>query len=337
MSSSKSKTLASGVSREDALAYIRSQEPLYVSASVGPPQGFEQDDELDELGPPPGLDKDLPLAVPLGAWSPDDAWLYSLPLAENISPLTWAPWMGMPCSWPAEPVFNAAGMSCQIQSYRNDDLPSASHAQKYRSTPLILAQGLSELEDEDANCVIYLRGIHRFGFNSESILRQHFEQYGHIKKVFFSNAHQKPAGSRNARVRIRPSSIALILMSNAEEVSKALSAGDIQDVNGVQITARKFVRKEVNEKSDKPYYEFLSVEAAPFIPAAERRKLSSKATPFGPETAGRKFNEQHECRIPSVSDVSDVSTAPSLNSLSSNESTVGDADGADSAPLSDGY
>jgi hypothetical protein len=114
-----------------------------------------------------------------------------------------------------------------------------------RRTPLVLAQGLSELEFHDADCVIYLRGIHRLGFGSESILRKHYEQYGDVEKMFFSNAHELPLGSKRTQVRVRPSSIALLLMARPAEAEKALAAGTVQIVKGVPISVRKFVNKDI--------------------------------------------------------------------------------------------
>jgi hypothetical protein len=258
-------------------------EPSYLRqmvATFGPPPGLELDG--DKIGSPPGLDKEPrpglckePLKVepydPFFLLTPQLNQRVPFPLAAMVSPPSYMPpfstfplaipWTSMGYKWLAavprqrpekierERHRTSSGFSTDSYDQQQED-----HREKCRVTPLVLAQGLLALENENADCVIYLRGIHRLGFNSESILRQHYQRYGNVKKIFLSNAHEKPARSKSnrfTRVRIRPSSIALILMSKAEEVAEALAAGDIQWVQGVEINARKFIRKEMNGGSSK--------------------------------------------------------------------------------------
>jgi hypothetical protein len=258
-------------------------EPSYLRqmvATFGPPPGLELDG--DEAGSPPGLDKEPHPGLckePLKVEPYDPCLLLNshlnqrvpFPLAAMVSPPSYMPpystfplaipWTSMGYKWPAavprrpsekmerERHRTSSGFSTDSYDQHQED-----NREKCRVTPLVLAQGLLALENEDADCVIYLRGVHRLGFNSESILRQHYQRYGNIKNIFLSNAHEKPAKTKNnrfTRVRIRPSSIALILMSKAEEVADALAAGDVQWVQGVEINARKFVRKEMNGGSGK--------------------------------------------------------------------------------------
>jgi len=121
-----------------------------------------------------------------------------------------------------------------------------------RKTPLVFAQSLAEVEGHDPDCVIYVRGIHRLGFDSEKVLRKHYGQFGKVEKICFSNMHELPPGSKRARVRVRPSSIALILLARPEEASMALAAGDVQIVDGVPINVRKFVHKDLRESAGSP-------------------------------------------------------------------------------------
>jgi hypothetical protein len=141
------------------------------------------------------------------------------------------------------PPLQAQGDSKTSKS--NNTAATRSRRRRLRTTtPLNLARGLSELEEHDAQCVLYVRGIFALGFESEEILRQHYQKYGEVEKIFFSNVHKLPEGAKSSQIRVRPSNIALILMGSCEQAAKALAAGSLQEVAGVQISVRRFIPKE---------------------------------------------------------------------------------------------
>jgi len=154
------------------------------------------------------------------------------------------------CPWTATPLLNARPPNGIARPWK---LGSTYWGQRScRKTPLVFAQSLAELEGHDPDCVIYVRGVHRLGFDSEKVLRKHYGQFGKVEKILLSNMHELPPGSKRARLRVRPSSIALILLAHPEEASMALAAGDVQIVDGVPINVRKFVHKDLRESVCSP-------------------------------------------------------------------------------------
>jgi hypothetical protein len=101
---------------------------------------------------------------------------------------------------------------------------------------------LNELQEEDADCIVFARRIQRLGFDSQRILRNHFKQYGKVEKVLLSNAHQHSEHT-DSSLRLRPSGLALILMANRDSAAAILAEGDVQRVQGVDVQIRRFERR----------------------------------------------------------------------------------------------
>jgi hypothetical protein len=146
--------------------------------------------------------------------------------------------------WPsAGPnVYNPASNPC-----RRPKQPK----QRNRRCQLLLGKILNELEDEDPNCIVFARKIQRLGFNSDEILRKHYEQYGEVRKVLLSNAHEYSQCAENTSslgVRMRPSGLALILMADPKAAANIFAAGSFQRVQGVDVQVRPFERRSSKEE-----------------------------------------------------------------------------------------
>jgi hypothetical protein len=108
-----------------------------------------------------------------------------------------------------------------------------------------LASNLTKVDGEDPNCVVMVHRVHRLGFESAEILRRHCEKFGRVLKVLLSNEHDKDHDDHeNLRLRVRPSSIAIILMCDADGATAVINAGDVQEIEGARLNFRRFVRRE---------------------------------------------------------------------------------------------
>jgi hypothetical protein len=115
-----------------------------------------------------------------------------------------------------------------------------------RMCMLNIASHLNELEGEDPNKVLIVRRINRLGFESGTILKEHYERYGPVSKVLLSNAHAKQSGTPFP-VRLRPSGIGYLLFEHAESAAKALAEGQLQTVKEVEICVRAYKARQTEE------------------------------------------------------------------------------------------
>jgi len=104
---------------------------------------------------------------------------------------------------------------------------------------------------ENPNCVIYARQVQKLGFESAEILRAHFGQYGQVKEVYLSNAHQK-VGKPKFAVRVRPSGIAWILMAEQASAAAIFAAGEEHLIDGLAIRIRRFEPRDRPQESTVP-------------------------------------------------------------------------------------
>jgi len=227
--------------------HVPRDTPAYIDVGERTEVGFLDEPRFVETSAPPGLEKGpCPLVNSWDLVAPHPSLSSVWP--EQVDAPVWALgapwWIGTDLPWTFCPLLN--GQRPKTMEYSAAIGVPEFKRRDGRKTPLVLARGLSELEDHDPDCVIYARGIHRLGFDSESILRGHYERYGRVERIFFSNAHETPHGLKHSRgrVRVRPSSIALILMASPEEAATALALGDVQVIHGVPIVVRKFVHRD---------------------------------------------------------------------------------------------
>jgi hypothetical protein len=129
----------------------------------------------------------------------------------------------------------------------NDKAPPVRRQQRNRTQKrhcvLLIASQLNELQHEDPETILIVRRIQRLGFESASILHEHYERYGPVAKVLLSNPHEKKAGA-SFRVRLRPSGIGYVQFETAEAAARALADGETHVVAGVEVNVRAFERRE---------------------------------------------------------------------------------------------
>jgi len=115
-----------------------------------------------------------------------------------------------------------------------------------RRCQLLLATHLKEMEGEDTSCIIHVRQIHRLGFNSTDLLREYCSNFGPVKRIALSNAHEKLEETPGLPfpVRVRPSGIGFVVMERPEDAAAVIAQGEVQTINGCAIKVRKFEARE---------------------------------------------------------------------------------------------
>lgn len=100
-----------------------------------------------------------------------------------------------------------------------------------------LRENLELLKKYDPECVLVVKKIKRFGFESPTVLKEHFDQYGVVLDVLVALTHS-PQKSKSTRVR--PAAMGYVVMEDAYAVKRALQAGLSQNISGVLIELRRF-------------------------------------------------------------------------------------------------
>jgi hypothetical protein len=173
-----------------------------------------------------------------------DASLWHVPSAFGPS---CPPWLQrQPAAWPwVDNQNNLAALQHDAQG--NNCMPPLRRQQRNRTQKrhcmLLIASQLNQLQDEDPRQILIVRRINRLGFESASILEEHYARYGPVAKVLLSNPHEKKAGA-NFPMRLRPSGIGYVLFETAEGAARALAEGETHTVAGVEISVRAFERRE---------------------------------------------------------------------------------------------
>lgn len=120
-----------------------------------------------------------------------------------------------------------------------------------RRCDLLIATQLSQLQGEDPRKLLIVRKINRLGFNSASILEEHYGRFGTVSKVLLSNKHEKDAGAPFP-TRLRPSGIGFVLFESVEGAAEALAQGSSQVVAGVDIVVSRFEKRRSPGDSSSP-------------------------------------------------------------------------------------
>eukprot|EP00931_Biecheleriopsis_adriatica_P026273 TRINITY_DN15_c1_g1_i1.p1 TRINITY_DN15_c1_g1~~TRINITY_DN15_c1_g1_i1.p1 ORF type:complete len:857 (-),score=184.62 TRINITY_DN15_c1_g1_i1:189-2690(-) len=103
-----------------------------------------------------------------------------------------------------------------------------------------LGMHLTELQDEDPQCVFIVRRISSMGFQSQDKLTSHYGQFGKVLKVLVAHSKVKPFRRHSAQARIRPGSLGFIVMKDQQSVEKILALGAEQTVAGCCICVEPF-------------------------------------------------------------------------------------------------
>jgi hypothetical protein len=90
-----------------------------------------------------------------------------------------------------------------------------------------LCDQLNSLETFDSSCIVVVRRINRFGFDSPRVLEAFLSKYGEVLRVLVPHSHVK---SRNGGRRLRPSALGFVVMGSAANVDAILAAGAEQSI-----------------------------------------------------------------------------------------------------------
>jgi len=100
-----------------------------------------------------------------------------------------------------------------------------------------LRANLLELAAMDSARVIMVRKINQIGLHSASVLEAHYSKFGTIERVMVSHCMAK---NTSGIKRLRPAALGFLVMSKAEDAQAILAQGEVQSVQGVNITVGKF-------------------------------------------------------------------------------------------------
>lgn len=99
---------------------------------------------------------------------------------------------------------------------------------------------LTQLQDQDPQCVFIARRISGMGFQSQEILASHFGQYGKVLRVMVAHSKVKPFRRPGTVSRVRPGSLGFVVMEVPENVEIILAMGTEQVVAGHRISVERF-------------------------------------------------------------------------------------------------
>jgi hypothetical protein len=112
---------------------------------------------------------------------------------------------------------------------------------------------LQALLNEDPATVFIARRINKLGFSSAEYLRTHFRFYGEVKNVYVSHSRVKvnlpknfrgERRSSDTRQRLRPASLAFVVMESADATARILADGPEHVINGLTVLMQAFQRRE---------------------------------------------------------------------------------------------
>lgn len=113
---------------------------------------------------------------------------------------------------------------------------------------------LGSLDGIDPSRIFAVRKVQCLGFDAAKAVRAHYESFGPVEQVLFAHSHVLSPCQQYVR-RVRPSSLAFVVMVNAADVETALAVGPEQCVAGAQVMVERFERHSPNspgQPSDGP-------------------------------------------------------------------------------------
>lgn len=99
-----------------------------------------------------------------------------------------------------------------------------------------LRDNLLALASIDQSRVVMIRKINRIGLNSANVLEAHYSNFGGIERVMVSHCLQNRTGFK----RLRPAALGFLVMDKAEDAKAIMDAGEVQTVQGVEVSVGPF-------------------------------------------------------------------------------------------------
>jgi len=152
------------------------------------------------------------------------------PLANSLRPeLKFPPGLDIP---------SASGwdeISCGFAGLRSSAQASGKTMEMAGSRSL--REDMERLKHQDPECVLVVKKIKKLGFESPTVLKEHFGQYGIVLDVMVALTHSP---QKTKSTRVRPAAMGFVVMGDASAAKHALQAGVSQDISGVVIELRSF-------------------------------------------------------------------------------------------------
>ncbi|CAE7234447.1 unnamed protein product [Symbiodinium necroappetens] len=138
---------------------------------------------------------------------------------------------------------------------------------------------------QDPNRIFLARRINKLGFRAQEELWLHYSKYGPVEKVLVANAK-----ARNSRLhpqgKLRPGSLAIVVMETAATVKEIMALGEEQLVGGQVIKLQKFEPTAPKGRSGgMKHHMEMSTSPAPADPQGSSFSGSGGS---GPETKGKQ-------------------------------------------------
>merc|ERR1719316_184077 len=105
-------------------------------------------------------------------------------------------------------------------------------------------------EHSNPERVIIVRKIKQLGFESPTLLKEHFRQYGEVDEVLVAHSHVKSSPKR-PNGRVRPAALGFVVMGSEEAAQSALQAGAEQQVGCTTIQLGPFEAFGVQDDKEK--------------------------------------------------------------------------------------
>lgn len=104
------------------------------------------------------------------------------------------------------------------------------------------------LQAKDPGQVLIARKLNQLGFDSPTVLKQHFGRCGTVEDVLVTHSRVR-CHSSGSGLRTRPASFGFVVMGSVEEAEMVLAQGSQQIVQGVTICVSPFERRPSRAKS----------------------------------------------------------------------------------------
>lgn len=116
-------------------------------------------------------------------------------------------------------------------------LPPGAHAQPRKDRPESMRTYLMELKNEDLDCVLIVRKIHKLGALARTLLSEHFSQFGEVARVFVADSKVKATQGTKP---MRAGNLGFIVMKSADAVMRILANGGEETIGHCQFRVQKF-------------------------------------------------------------------------------------------------
>jgi hypothetical protein len=110
-----------------------------------------------------------------------------------------------------------------------------------------LRKHLQLLQTKDPRCIFIVRKINRLGFDSPTLLQQHYQKYGVVEAVLVAHSRVRCQNRSLVPWRVRPSGLGFVVMQEFADVQAILAQGETQTVRDASIRLSPFKQKEDDE------------------------------------------------------------------------------------------